>query len=133
MCRLLFFSILGCHSGFVKPITVIPLDKKGKFGADIPYYRITSNPNAPEVRIKEENLLREYTLFYKDLTKILRGRYADFMENNNYHRIRKEICENPIYKITRYLNPKNKNPKSTHRDFYHPDIIEQFDKHYTIK
>src|SRR3989304_2306420 len=116
--------------GDVKPITVIPLDKGGKLGTDI-HYRVTSDPNAPEVRIEEENLLREYALSYNDLTKILCGRYADFIRNNNYHRIRKEICEKPGYKITRYLDPKN--PKSAHRDFYHPRIIEEFDKHYTIK
>lgn len=117
--------------GDVKPITVIPLDKKGKLGADIPY-RITSDPNAPELRIEEDSLLRG-RLTYDDLTKMLRERYTDFISNNNYHRIRKEICEKPKYKITRYLDPKNKNPKSTHKDFYHPDIIEEFDKHYTIK
>lgn len=116
--------------GDVKPITVIPLDKRGKLGTDI-HYRITSDPNAPEVRIEEESLLREYTLSYNDLTKILCGRYADFIRNNNWHRIRKEICERPGYRITRYLDPKN--PKGASKDFYHPRIIEEFDKHYTIK
>ena len=116
--------------GDVKPITVTPLDKKGKLGADIPY-RITSDPNAPEVRIEEENLLREYELRCDNLKKILHERYADFIENNNYYRIRREICEKPGYRITRHLDPKN--PKSARKDFYHPRIIEEFDKHYTIK
>jgi hypothetical protein len=116
--------------GDVKPITVIPLDKRGKLGTDI-HSRITSDPNAPEVRIEEENLLREYSLSYNDLTKTLCERYADFIRNNNYHRIRKKICEKPGYKYTRHLNPKN--PKSTRQDFYHPRIIEEFEKHYTIK
>ncbi|MDO9289328.1 MAG: hypothetical protein Q7T83_11125, partial [Thermodesulfovibrionales bacterium] len=115
--------------GDVKPITVVPLDKRGKLGADI-HCRITSDPNAPEVRIEEESLLRD-TLSYNDLTKILSERYADFRMNNNYHRIRKEICEKPGYRIRRYLNPKN--PKSTSQDFYYPRIIEEFDNRYTIK
>lgn len=115
--------------GDVKPITIIPLAKKGKLGADIPC-RITNDPNAPEVRIGEESLLKEYSLRYDDLTKMLRKRYTDFIANNNYHRIRKEICEKPGYKFTRYLDPEK---SKSCKNFYPLKIIEEFDKHYTIK
>ncbi len=32
---------------------------------------------------------------------------------------------------TRYLNPGN--PKSSRKDFYNPNIVPEFDRHYTLK
>jgi hypothetical protein len=88
--------------------------------------RITDDPTAPAVR--EETILSQYPLAYRDLTRALEKRYADFKQNDAFHEIRRPLRENPEYCHTRYLDPKR---KKIRKDFYNPDIMSEFDKHYT--
>lgn len=93
--------------------------------------QITNDSTAPMVRIKEDVILRAYSLNYGELTEILRDKYADFKLNHEYHKIRNQIKKNEKFCRTRYLDPSNK--KSSKKDFYHPQIIKEFGKHYTSK
>ena len=89
------------------------------------------NPNAVEVRMTEEQMLEGYPWDYQRLTEKCKRRYSDFKINGTYHNIRKSICEEKKEKLCkiRYLDPSN--PKSTTKQFYKPEILNEFDKHYT--
>ena len=91
----------------------------------------STQTNAPEVRITEEDVRKQYPWDYKTLTDKCKKRYSDFKLNNTYHKIRKSICEATKEKLckTRYLDPGN--PKSSTKQFYKPEILIEFDKHYT--
>lgn len=91
----------------------------------------SANSDAPEVRITEEDALEQYPWDYKTLTDKCKKRYPDFKLNNTYHKIRKSVCEEKKEKLckTRYLDPSN--PKSSTKQFYKPEILREFDKHYS--
>jgi hypothetical protein len=92
-------------------------------------FRWTDDPKAPSVRLSEEDVLRNYPLTYRQLTDQLRRRYADFKNNRDYHRIRKRIEGQKKFSVMRALDPRN--PKSAKQRFYNPNIVKEFDKHYT--
>ncbi|HMO94303.1 MAG TPA: DUF3644 domain-containing protein [Pirellulaceae bacterium] len=101
---------------------------RGK-GDDAFAFRWTDDENAPTLSISEEDVLKNYTLDYKRLTAQLRRRYRDFVENMEYHRIRKSLESEKKYCIERLLDPGN--PKSSKKRFYNNNILTEFDKHYT--
>lgn len=92
-------------------------------------FRWTDDPSAPVVQLSEEDVLRNYSLTYKDLTRLLRRRYSDFREGEKYHRQRKKIEQEKKYCIIRALDPRN--PKSSKQRFYNANIVVEFDRHYT--
>lgn len=92
---------------------------------------ITTDPSAPKLILAEEDIRQKYPWGYVDLTDRLRERYVDFKANMNYHQIRKPLMNEPKYVNRRYLDPEN--PKSLKKDYYNPNIVEEFDKHYTRK
>ena len=55
--------------------------------------RTTLNPNAPEVRVTEVDIREEYPWSYHQLTEKCKERYPDFKCNQEYHNIRKSLCE----------------------------------------
>ena len=89
------------------------------------------NPNAVEVRVTEEQVLEGYPWNYQRLTEKCQERYSDFKLNKTYHKIRKSICEEQKERFckTRYLDPNNQ--KSSKKQFYKPEILNEYDKHYT--
>lgn len=91
--------------------------------------RITNDPNAPQVAITEEDIRSRYPWDYDELTRRLRQRYIDFVTNQKYHSIRKPLMSDKRYTNPRYLDPGN--PRSAKKDFYNPNILSEFDKHYT--
>lgn len=93
--------------------------------------RITDDPDAIEVTLLEEDIRRKYPWDYNELTERLRGRYIDFKSNKKYHTIRKSLKNDSRYVRSRYLDPGN--PRSLKKEFYNPNIIQVFDRHYTRK
>jgi hypothetical protein len=87
------------------------------------------DPNAVPVNISEEDIRRQYPWDYGMLTEKLQNRYIDFKANPKYHELRKKIATNPQYMKSRYLDPGN--AKSSRKDFYNPNILNEFDKSYT--
>ena len=71
----------------------------------------------------------KYPWDYAELTRRLRNRYEDFKANQKYHDIRKPLLEVSKYVNRRYLDPSN--PNSGKKDYYNPNILKEFDKHYT--
>lgn len=91
--------------------------------------RWTNNPDAPEVLIKEEDVLKRYPFDYNSLTAKLRSRYTDFKSNQAYHDLRKPLKSDPKYCRTRRLDPGN--PKSLKKDYYSSEVFKVFDENYT--
>lgn len=90
---------------------------------------VTDDPGAPQVQLTEENVRKTYPWDYADLTKRLRKRYVDFKANRKYHAIRKPLMDDPRYTRSRFLDPGN--PRSPKKVFYNPNIVREFDRHYT--
>ncbi|MBI5115312.1 DUF3644 domain-containing protein [Candidatus Poribacteria bacterium] len=92
---------------------------------------VTDDPDATKVFLTEEDIRKTYPWDYTELTKRLRKRYINFKLTDTYHGIRKALVSNPAFCRSRFLDPGN--PKSPKKDFYNPNIINEFDKHYTKK
>lgn len=91
-------------------------------------FRWTNDPSAPSVALREEDVSKNYPLTYRDLTDALKRRYTNFVENKDYHRVKREIEKENKFCLIRLLNPSN--PKSSKQRFYNPNIFQEFDKHY---
>ena len=91
----------------------------------------STNTDAPIVRLKEEDIRKQYPWDYNTLTLKCRERYINFKSNQFYHGLRKSVCEEKKEKlfIIRYLDQKN--PKSPKKHLFKPEILKEFDKHYT--
>jgi hypothetical protein len=90
-----------------------------------------NDPNAVHVNLSEEDIRNQYPWDYGTLTKKLQNRYIDFKTNPKYHELRKTFAANPQFKKTRYLDPANTG--GSRKDFYNPNIVNEFDKSYTRK
>jgi len=92
--------------------------------------RVTNDPNAPAVRLTEEQIRERYPWDYSELTRRCRERYSDFKVDKRYHQIRKQIESDRRFAHERRLDPNKPRPKKT---FYSPNILSEFDKHYQRK
>jgi hypothetical protein len=97
--------------------------------ASVPSVSVTDDPDAPKVRITEENIRETYPWDYRELTQRLRARYTDFKANQEYHDIRMPLKRDERYVKVRHLDPGN--PRSSKKAFYNPNILKEFDKHYS--
>jgi Protein of unknown function (DUF3644) len=91
-------------------------------------FRWTDDPCAPAVALREEDVLKAYPWTYRVLTDNLKKRYSDFLENNDYHTVRRNLETNKKLVLTRSLHPDN--PTTSKQRFYSPNIVSEFDKHY---
>jgi hypothetical protein len=89
---------------------------------------ITDDPNAPKVFLSEAEFKGRYPWDYGELTTRLKKRYVDFKVAQKYHTVRRPLMKDSKYCMSRFLDPGN--PKSAKKDFYNPDIVHEFDKHY---
>jgi len=90
---------------------------------------ISNDPNAIKITLSEEDIHDRYPWDYAILTTRLNKRYIDFKANNSYHHIRKPLMKDKRYCQPRFLDPGN--PRSARKEFYSPNILKEFDKHYT--
>ena len=90
--------------------------------------RLSNDPDAIKISLSEEDIREKYPWDYKILTTRLRKRYPNFVENQTYHKVRKSLEKLEKYCNPRYLDPGN--PKSSKKNFYNPNILKEFDKHY---
>jgi Protein of unknown function (DUF3644) len=98
-------------------------------GADAAPVRVGRDPGAVPVQWDEDAILRAYSWDYETLNETLRGRYTDFVQNRRYHQLRTEIEQDERLCRVRYLDPAK--PKSGRKKFYSPNIVTEFDRHYT--
>jgi len=90
--------------------------------------QVTEDPNAPAVRLTEEQVRERYPWDYRILTERCRDRYDDFLPNQQYHERRKALYEDKRYVYIRQLDPGN--PKSAKKPFFNPSIFNELDKYY---
>jgi hypothetical protein len=91
--------------------------------------RWTSDPDAPAVRLTEEQIRERYPWDYHELTRRCRQRYTDFKVDRRYHTLRKQLEADRRYAHIRYLDPAN--PTSSRKTFYNPNILQAFDAQYS--
>lgn len=92
--------------------------------------RVTNDPDAPAVRLTEEQIREKYPWDYRELTRRCKERYEDFKVNQKYHDIRKSLINDSRFAHERRLDPIKPNPSKI---FYSPAILDELDKHYTKK
>jgi hypothetical protein len=91
--------------------------------------QITNDPNAPAVRLTDEQIREKYPWDYQKLTEECAKRYSDFKQDKTYHAVRKGLLGDPRFGAIRFLDPGN--PKSAKKPFFNPNILNELDKHYT--
>lgn len=94
-------------------------------------FRLTNDPNAPAIQLKEEELRKRYKWDYKELCNQLKAKYSDFKQNKIFTGLMKDIKENPKLCWQRPYNPDR--PSSGSKPYYDPNILNEFDKYYTRK
>ena len=92
---------------------------------------LTNNPNAPEVRLTEEQIRERYPWDYDRLTEECRKRYRDFKATHKYHDARQPLLTDKRFGDVRFLDPGN--PKSSKKPFFSPNIMQELDKHFAKK
>lgn len=96
--------------------------------------KYTDNPDAPEVRVSEENIFKyKYPMTYSNLVDKLKNRYVDFKPDGRFFSIKKEFEDQQKYgerfcKVN-YLDVIGKS--GSQKKFYSQEILKEFDKHYT--
>jgi len=90
---------------------------------------ITDDPDATPVFLTEADFKKQFPWDYAELTRRLQKRYSDFKVTAKYHSIRRPLAKDARHCMSRFLDPGN--PKSAKKDFYSPNILNEFDKHYT--
>lgn len=93
--------------------------------------QVTNDPNAPAVRVTEEQIRERYPWDYDRLNEECAKRYSDFKQVQKYHDIRKRLLKDKRFGEIRFLDPGN--PKSPKKPFFNPNILQELDKHYTKK
>ena len=93
--------------------------------------QVTHNPNAPEVRMTEEQIREKYPWDYDRLNSECMKRYSNFKIVQKYHDLRKQLTKDKRYGEIRFLDPGN--PKSSKKPFFNSTILEELDKYYTKK
>ncbi|AWB34713.1 DUF3644 domain-containing protein [Orrella marina] len=93
--------------------------------------QVTNNPNAPEVRLTEEQIRARFPWDYVRLTQECRKRYENFKVARKYHDVRMKLQKDKRFGEIRFLDPSN--PNSPKKSFFNPSILQELDKHFTKK
>ncbi|MFA6029785.1 MAG: DUF3644 domain-containing protein [Elusimicrobiota bacterium] len=97
--------------------------------ATVPKVQWSNDPDAVKVTISEEDVRAKFPWDYRELVRRLKARYSDFKQDERFHSIRKPLLADAKLTKSRFLDPAN--PKSPKKDFYNPNVIPTFDRHYT--
>ncbi|MCC7014471.1 MAG: DUF3644 domain-containing protein [Planctomycetes bacterium] len=129
-----FLNILVAGQGTDPSFNValeVEIQLKRSASASAAKVQITNDPSAQKVFLSEEDTRRAFPWTYRELCDYLTKRYSDFKTNRTFHSVRSPLMGDHRFVLRRKLDPKN--PRSAFQDFYKPDIVAEFDKHYTQK
>lgn len=90
---------------------------------------VSKDANAVKITISEQDIRDKYPWDYRELCVRLAKRYKNFKQDASFHAIRKPLLTDEKFAKPRFLDPGN--AKSPKKDFYNPNVIPVFDKHYT--
>ncbi len=79
----------------------------------------------------EERFKKKYQMDYYQLLDKMKARYSDFVQNNDFYRIKRELGKHKKYSDKNYLDIFNK--KGVSKIYYSTEVFKEFDKHYTKK
>ena len=91
-------------------------------------WRYTDDPDAPEMRITEEDIRKTHPFTCKELAAKLKARYQNFKQDKKYYAFKEVLDGKPRYCRVRLLDPDN--PKSGSKKFYSTEILKEFDAQY---
>lgn len=94
----------------------------------VPFAR-TGEPGHITVMMAEEDIWKRFKWDSKALTNALKKRYSDFKPSRRYDALRREISKDPRFCRRRLLDPNK--PHGLAKEFFSPDIVTEFDRHYT--
>lgn len=129
LAQLIAEGTTGDSGGFHVALNVDIAVQRSGGSAAAGEIRLTNDPSAPAMQVKEEDILRTFPWDYAELTKRLRKRYKDFLQNQKYHDICRGLKDDERYVRTRFLTPGS--VKGLKKELYNPNIVREFDKHYT--
>lgn len=84
-----------------------------------------------QIQLSEPDIRARWPWRYQTLTQRLRDRYSDFGVTEKYHRVRRNLEDDLRFCHIRLVDPAQ--PEAGGRKFYSPNIVGEFDKHYTLK
>lgn len=93
--------------------------------------QMTTDPQAPAVRLTEEQVREKYPWDYERLTEECRKRYEGFKVNQQYHDKRRTLQADPRFGIVRYLDPAK--PNGPKKIFFNPNILQELDRVFQKK
>lgn len=94
--------------------------------------RITTNPNAKEYRVSEDDLYgKVFTETHAVVVDEARRRFTDFLQNKKFNGLMAQFREDKTLFRPRYLDPTN--PKSLKKDFYSKGVYDELAKHYCLR
>lgn len=92
---------------------------------------VTSDQNAPQVRLSDDQIVKIYPWLYKDLTLACKNRYGDFKENQTFRNFIRRVKQNADCAYERKLDPKNAKSQGQWR--YKPGpTLNLLDTKYTL-
>ena len=91
--------------------------------------QVTNDPSALQVALTEQDIRERYPWDYTELTNRCKARYEGFKVNKKYHELRKGLESDDRFGHQRFLDPGNSS--SSKKTFFNPNILQEFDKHYT--
>ena len=91
--------------------------------------QISKDADAVKITMSEQDIRERYPWDYGQLCDRLKARYADFKQDIRFHALRKALLGDDKFHRPRFLDPGN--PKSP-KDFYNPNVLSEFDKHYAM-
>lgn len=94
--------------------------------------RVTNNPSAPELQLKEEEVRKRWPFTYRDMIERCRQRYEGLKLDSRFIDFKKQMeADGNKYSKRRYLDDKN--PKSAKQTYYSAEVFNFLDKHYPKK
>lgn len=97
----------------------------------IPVQNVKNDPDATRIELTEDQLMEKYPWNYNELVKRLNLRYSDFKRNQKFYTIKKVLENNQNLCFVRYLDHRSQ--RGVKKKLYNPDILRNFDSHYTKK
>lgn len=94
--------------------------------------QITDEDNAKKIRLEEETLYGKiYTDDYGTVSANCKNMFSDFLQNNKFREIIRNLKNNPQFHRKRYLDFAKQSGSG--KDYYTKAIYDEIAKHYTKK